>query len=131
MQYTAKKPYTSVLLIKPDGLRCRLQEDHLFKDIRYAQVTKVKVKKDYFRLYFRFLLSPFMIMGQIFIIRDEGLNVIYGINLLFWCCFLGFYFLVKPTYIITIDKGPLTAEVFSTHKLKEAKQIKKDIEAHL
>ena len=94
MQYTAKKPYTSVLLIKPDGLRCRLQEDHLFKDIRYAQVTKVKVKKDYFRLYFRFLLSPFMIMGQIFIIRDEGLNVIYGINLLFWCCFLGFYFLV-------------------------------------
>ena len=48
MQYTANKPYNSVLIIQPSGLRYRLQEDHVFKEIRYTQVTGVKIKKDFF-----------------------------------------------------------------------------------
>ena len=63
MQYTAKKPFNSVLIVRPDGMRYRFQEDHVFKDIRYAQVTKVKVKSDLYRKYFLFLLAPFMIIS--------------------------------------------------------------------
>ena len=48
MQYTVNKPYNSVLIIQPTLLRYRLKEDHIFKEIRYAQVTGVKVKKDFF-----------------------------------------------------------------------------------
>lgn len=45
MQYTANKPYNSVLIIQPSGLRYRLQEDHIFKEIRYAQVTGLSLRK--------------------------------------------------------------------------------------
>ena len=38
MQYTANKTYNSVLIIYPSGLRYRFQEDHVFKEIRFAQV---------------------------------------------------------------------------------------------
>ena len=48
MQYTSNKPYNSILIIQPSGLRYRLQEDHIFKEIRYTQVTGVKIKKDFF-----------------------------------------------------------------------------------
>lgn len=131
MQYTSKKPYHSSLIVRPDGLSYRFQLDHVFKEIRYAQITRVNVKKDYFRRYFGFFLSPLMIMGQFFIIHDEGLNVINGINLLWWCCVLGFLFFYKQVYIISIDKGPLTAEIYMEEKLVEAPKIKKEIESHL
>lgn len=57
MQYTAKKPFNSVVILKEGEFRYRFQEDHIFKDIRYNQVTKVKVHTDLFRWYFVYLFS--------------------------------------------------------------------------
>ena len=131
MQYTAKKPFNSVLIIQPTGLRYRLQEDHVFKEIRYAQVTGVKLKKDHFRFYFGYIIAPLMITGYFFIIQEQGVNFINGLNLILWCCVLGLHFFFKQGYTISIDKGPLTAEVYMTEKLVEARKIKKEIESHL
>lgn len=131
MQYTAKKPFNSVLIIQPTGLRYRLQEDHVFKEIRYAQVTGVKLKKDHFRFYFGYIIAPLMITGHFFIIQEQGLNYINGINLIFCGAVLGLHFFFKQVYTISIDKGPLTAEVYMTEKLVEGRKIKKEIESHL
>ena len=57
MQYTAKTPHDSVLILQADGLRYRYQEDHVFKDIRYGQITEVKIKRNLFQFYFWFI-SP-------------------------------------------------------------------------
>ncbi len=131
MQYTANKPYNSVLIIQPSGLRYRLQEDHIFKEIRYAQVTGVKLKKDHFRFYFVYIIAPLMIIGYFFIIQEQGLNLINGLNLIFWCCVLGLHFFYKQVYTLSIDKGPLTADIYMTEKLAEGRKIKKEIESHL
>lgn len=131
MQYTTNKPYDSVLILQSSGLRYRLQSDHLFKDIRYPQITGVKIKKDYHRLYFGFFLVPLMILGQFFTIQEQGLNWINGANLLFWIVFGGMYLFLKPTFTIAVQKGPLTAEVFMTHNYTLVKQIKKEIETYL
>lgn len=131
MQYTANKPYNSVLIIHPYGLRYRLQEDHIFKEIRYVQVTGVKLKKDHFRFYFGYILAPLMITGHFFIIQEQGLNFFNGLNLIFWCAVLGLHFFYKQAYTVAIVKGPITAEVYITKKLKEAYKIKKEIESHL
>ena len=131
MQYTANKPYNSVLIIHPSGLRYRLQEDHIFKEIRFAQVTGVKLKKDHIRFYFGYILAPLMIIGHLFIIQEQGLNFINGLNLIFWCAVLGLNFFYKQAYTVAILKGPLTAEVYMTEKLVEARKIKKEIESHL
>ena len=131
MQYTANKPYNSVLIIQPSGLRYRLQEDHIFKEIRYTQLTGIKIKKDYARLYFGYFLAPLIIFGQFFIIQEQGLNWVNGLNLLVWFVFFGMHFLFKLTFTIAVQKGPLTAEVFMTHNYKMVKQIKKEIESHL
>ena len=131
MQYTANKPYNSVLIIQPSGMRYRFQDDHVFKEIRYAQVTGVKLKKDIFRLYIGYLLAPISLIGQFFIILEQGLNFINGLNLIFWCTVLGLHFFYKQAYTVTILKGPLAAEVYRTEKLKQALKIKKEIESHL
>lgn len=112
-------------------MRYRLQEDHVFNEIRYTQVTGVKIKKDYARLYFGYFLAPLMIFGQFFIIQEQGLNWINGLNLLVWFVLGGLYLFAKPTFIIAVHKYPLTAEVFMTHNCKMVKQIKKEIESHL
>ena len=36
----------------------------------------------------------------------------------------------KKVYTVQIKKGPLTAEVYATHQLKEAKMIQQAIESH-
>ena len=59
MQYTAKTPHDSVLILQADGLRYRYQEDHVFKDIRYGQITEVKIKKKSFPILFWFISNPF------------------------------------------------------------------------
>ena len=46
MQYTANKPHNAVLIIQDSGIRYRLNEDHIFKDIRFAQITVIKLKAD-------------------------------------------------------------------------------------
>jgi len=46
MQYTANKPHNAVLIIHDSGIRYRLKEDHIFKDIRFAQITAIKLKSD-------------------------------------------------------------------------------------
>ena len=109
----------------------RLQEDHIFKEIRYTQVTGFKIKKDYTRLYFRYFLAPLMIFGLFFIVQELDLNWINGLNLLVWFVFFGVHFLLKLTFTIAVQKGPLTAKVFMTHNYKMVKQIKKEIESHL
>jgi hypothetical protein len=62
MQYTANKPYNSVLIIQPSGLRYRLQEDHVFKEIRYTQVTGVKIKKDFFLFLMGYIIAPLQLL---------------------------------------------------------------------
>lgn len=130
MQYTSKKPFHSVLIIKPSGLCYRLQEDHQFKEIRYAQVTKVKVKKDpsanFFRIYFVLFVSQ-----SIMHYYEHGLNLFLAANLILIACMVAYQILGKQIFTFAIEKGPLTAEVFSTHQLAEAKKIKKEIESHL
>lgn len=45
-------------------------------------------------------------------------------------CF-GASFLYKQVYTLSIDKGPLTADIYMTEKLAEGRKIKKEIESHL
>ncbi len=57
MQYTANKPHNAVLIIQGSGIRYRLNEDHIFKDIRFAQITAIKLKADsnfFPRFFFRY-----------------------------------------------------------------------------
>lgn len=61
MQYTAKKPFNSILIIQPTGLRYRLQEAHVFKEIRYAQVRGVQIKRDFYLLFFAYVVCPIAI----------------------------------------------------------------------
>ena len=129
MQYTAKKPFNSDLILHPDGLRYRFQEDHVFKDIRFAQVTKVKVKSDLYRKYFSFILAPFMIISQLAIGYLEGFHWTNISNALVWIALLCFYLGMKKVYFLHVIKGPLTAEVFTTHSRKEAYAIKAAIES--
>ena len=131
MQYTTNKPYDSVLIVQSSGLRYRLQPDHLFKEIRYSQITGVKIKKDYHRSYFGFILAPLMIIGQFLALQEQGLNWINGLNLLVWIVLEGICLFMKPTFTVAVQKGPLTAEVFMTHNHKFVKRIKKEIESHL
>ena len=74
MQYTAKTPHNSVLILQPEGLRYRFQEDHLFKDIRYSQITGVKVKRNLFIHYINFFIPPFVFITQLYSIFTDGLN---------------------------------------------------------
>ena len=129
MQYTAKKPFNSVLIIRPDGMRYRFQEDHLFKDIRYAQVTKVVVKTDRYRN-FIFIAAPFLVLGNLHFMYADGFHWSNISNALAWIIMLGVYLSMKKVYFVHVIKGPLTAEVFATHQRKEAYAIKKAIESH-
>ena len=131
MQYTVNKPSDAVLIVQPHGLRYRLQSDHLFKEIRYSQITGVKIKKDYNRLFFGLFLAPLMIVGQFLALQEQGLNWITGSNLLVWIVLEGICLFMKPTFTVAVQKGPLTAEVFMAHNHKMVKRIKKEIESHL
>lgn len=131
MQYTAKKPYDSQLIMNPNGFRYRLKAEHHFKEIRYAQLTNMKLKKDYSRLYFGFLLAPLMIVGQFFIVQDQGLIFINGLNLFFWCSVLGAVVFFRSKYTLVVEKGALSAEIFVTQDRQEAQEIKKTIESFL
>ena len=128
MQYTAKKPFNSVLILHPDGLRYRFQEDHMFKDIRFAQVTNVKVKSDLYRNFIVFL-APFLVIGNLHLVYVEGFHWTNISNVLVWVVLLCFYLGMKKVYLIHIIKGPLTAEVFATQSRKEAYAIKAAIES--
>ena len=111
MQYTAKKPFNSVVILKEGELRYRFQEDHIFKDIRYNQITKVKVHTDLFRRYFTFLLPLFMIISLLVVGFTEGFDWIIILNELVWLLLMGVYLRSKKVYTVQIKKGPLTAEV--------------------
>ena len=128
MQYTAKKPFNSVLILHPDGLRYRFQEDHVFKDIRFAQVMNVKVKADLYRN-FIVLLAPFLVIANLHLMYVEGFHWTNISNALVWVVLFCFYLGMKKVYCIHIIKGPLTAEVFATHSRKEAYAIKAAIES--
>ena len=130
MQYTAKKPFNSVVILKEGELRYRFQEDHIFKYIRYNQITKVKVHTDLFRRYFAYLLAPFMVISQMGVGFAVGFDWIVLLNVLVWLLLMGVYLSRKKVYTVQIKKGPLTAEVYATHQLKEAKMIQKAIESH-
>ena len=128
MQYTAKEPFNSFLILHPDGLRYRFQEDHVFKDIHFAQVTNVKVKSDLYRN-FIVLLAPFLVIANLHLMYVEGFHWTNISNALVWIIFIGVYLGIKKVYLIHIIKGPLTAEVFATHSRKEAYAIKAAIES--
>ena len=130
MQYTAKKPYNSVLIVSPKGLRYRFQEDHVFKDIHYAQITKVKLRYDLFRFYLLALI-PLLITAHIYALMTEGFHWPYVLNLSLWALLLMYLVLTKNLYTIEIHKGPLVADVFISKNREEAKHIKKEIESHL
>lgn len=130
MQYTAKTPHDSVLILQADGLRYRYQEDHVFKDMRYSQVTEINVYSDLYRKYFSIILAPLMIISQLAIGYFEGFHWTNISNAIVWIVFLGVYLFMKKVYVIKVVKGPLTAEVFATHSRSEAHSIKNAIESH-
>lgn len=130
MQYTAKPPHNSVLILQPEGLRYRFQEDHVFKDIRYSQITGVKVKKNLFIHYINFFIPPFVFITQSYSIFTDGLNWSNGLNATLWLLIFCQNALTKKVYTVSVLKGPLTAEVYGTHDAKEAKAIKRVIESH-
>jgi len=130
MQYTAKKPFNSVVILKEGEFRYRFQEDHVFKDIRYNQITKVKVHTDLFRRYFAYLLAPFMVISQLGVGFAVGFDWIVLLNVLVWLLLMVVYLRSKKVYTVQIIKGPLTADIYATHQLKEAKMIQHAIESH-
>jgi len=130
MQYTANKPHNAVLIIQDSGIRYRLKEDHIFKDIRFAQITVIKLKADS-NLFPRFFLDIIGIVSNSAIIYFVGYSTIVLLNLVFWI-FLGVTNLwQKRNYTVEVHKGPLVAEVFISNNKNEALQIKKEIESHL
>jgi len=130
MQYTANKPHNAVLIIQDSGIRYRLNEDHIFKDIRFAQITAIKLKADS-NLFPRFFLDIIGIVSNSAIIYFVGYSTIVLLNLVFWI-FLGVTNLwQKRNYTVEVHKGPLVAEVFISNNKNEALQIKKEIESHL
>lgn len=131
MQYTVNKPYNSVLIIQPTLLRYRLKEDHIFKEIRYAQVTGVKIKKDFFLFLMGGVFAPLHLVIFTYISFVQGLSWLNGIELIFWGGYLCYYFLRRVNYTVVINRGSLISEVFATHGLRKAKAIKKEIESHL
>ena len=130
MQYTPNKPHNAVLIIQDSGIRYRLKEDHIFKDIRFAQITVIKLKADS-NLFPRFFLDIIGIVSNSAIIYFVGYSTIVLLNLVFWI-FLGVTNLwQKRNYTVEVHKGPLVAEVFISNNKNEALQIKKEIESHL
>jgi len=130
MQYTANKPFNSVLIIHQDGIRYRLKEDHLFKNIRYAQITTIKLKADLI-FFYRLILIPLGILSHSMILYLEGYSIIVLLNLIFWLVWGGRSLFQKRDYKLEINKGPLISEVFITKHKKEAQQIRKEIESRL
>ena len=129
MQYTANKPHNAVLIIQDSGIRYRLKEDHIFKDIRFAQITAIKLKAD--SSFLRFFLDIIGILSNSAVMYFVGYSTIILLNLVFWI-FLGVTNLwQKRNYTVEVHKGPLVAEVFISNNKKEALQIKKEIESHL
>ena len=128
MQYTANKPFSAVLIIQDDGIRYRFQEDHIFKDIRFAQVTAIKLKTDY-SIFVRLILIPLGILSYSAILYLDGYSNIIILNLVLWGVLGGISLFQKQNYIVELHKGPLVAEVFITRNKKEAKQMKKEIES--
>ncbi len=131
MQYTAKKPFNSVLIIQPSGLRYRLQEDHVFKEIRYMQVRGVQIKRDFYLLFFAYVVAPLQLLFLIYLSLYEGLTWPYGIELIFWGGYLIAHFFIPHNFKVVINKESLLSEIFITAKLRQAKKIKKEIESHL
>ena len=131
MQYTANKPYNSVLIIHPEGVRYRLQEDHVFKDIRYNQITSVKIKRDVFLLIFGYILGPLQLLFFIYLSIFEGLDLLNGIELVFWIGYVLSIVLIPFHTTLVINKGSLVIEAFKTTTLGQVNQIKKEIESHL
>lgn len=130
MQYTANKPHNAVLIIHDSGIRYRLKEDHIFKDIRFAQITAIKLKSD-LKLLHIFFLIPIGILFNLALVYFEGYSIIVTLNLVLWI-FLGVSKLrQKRNYTVEVHKGPLVAEVFISIHKKEALQIKKEMESHL
>ena len=123
-----KKPFNSVLIIRPDGLRYRFQEDHFFKDIRYAQVTNVKVKSDLYRKYFFNLLAPFMIISQLAIGYLEGFHWSNISNALVWVVLFCFYLFMKSV-LYSYNKRSINGWSFCDLIRKEAYAIKNAIES--
>jgi len=129
MQYTANKPHNAVLIIQDSGIRYRLKEDHIFKDIRFAQITAIKLKAD--SSFLRFFLDIVGILSNSAVMYFVGYSTIVLLNLVFWI-FLGVTNLwQKRNYTVEVHKGPLVAEVFISNNKNEALQIKKEIESHL
>ena len=129
MQYTANKPHNAVLIIQDSGIRYRLKEDHIFKDIRFAQITAIKLKAD--SSFLRFFLDIIGILSNSAVMYFVGYSTIILLNLVFWI-FLGVTNLwQKRNYTVEVHKGPLVAEVFISNNKNEALQIKKEIESHL
>ena len=126
MQYTAKKTFNSVLIIRPDGMRYRFQEDHLFKDIRYAQVTKVVVKTDRYRK-FHFYCCPFLVLGNLHLMYADGFHWSNISNALALDYMFGVYLSMKKVYFVHVIDD---YRGFATHQRKEAYAIKKAIESH-
>ncbi len=126
-----KKPYNSVLIVREEGLRYRLQEDHFFKDIRYNQITGITIKSDLVVLFCGYILGSIQLLFFVYLSFFQGLDMFYGIELVFWTGYLLFFVLIPFNHSLLIHKGSLGIEVYKTSQLRQVKQIKKEIESHL
>ena len=91
--------------VENSGLRYRLSEDHLVKEIPFSQITLVKIKTNYPFMPFFLAISCFISAGIIF--------------------------RIKQVFTLEVHKGPLIAEVFITESKKESQYIKTQIKQNL
>lgn len=114
--------------VENSGLRYRLSEDHLVKEIPFSQITLVKIKTNYPLMPFFLAISCFISAGIIF---STDYSLIGVVNRLMWLCFALYIFSIKQVFTLEVHKGPLIAEVFITESKKEAQNIKTQIKQNL
>lgn len=127
MQYTAKKPLDSVVIVHPNGIRFRFRLPHDFTELRYNQITKVDLKSSWVDIYF--------VVGMLVIEFFRFISSTFSwLDILFlsaWIILLGYLIYIPKIYQVRAHKGPLVVELFATHDKKTAKQLKNEIESHL
>ena len=131
MQYTANKPYNSILIIQPSGLRYAFRRIMFLKEISLYSSDRGKNQKRFFLFLMGYIIAPLQLLFFIYLSYDQGLSWPNGIELIFWGGYLCSYFFIPINFTVVIKKGSLSSDVFMTPRLSQAKAIKKEIESHL
>ena len=82
-------------------------------------------------LFCGYIVGPLQLLFVVYLSFFKGLDLFYGIELVFWTGYLLAFVMIPFNSSLVINKGSLAIEVFKTAKLSQLKQIKKEIESHL